>query len=118
MMIHFLDPNVCSVLGCAMQDDPVEVCRDHRCPHRWTREAREDRARREANDAARRRELAGEPSPSIVADCIGMANPVETCAARRCPFVADRSEANSFCGAQVKRQGANQPPRSRFRKDP
>jgi len=32
-------PNSCQALGCNMQDDPVEVCRDHRCPHRWQREA-------------------------------------------------------------------------------
>ena len=50
------DPDPCSVLDCAMQGDPVEVCRDHRCPHRWTREARIDRKAREEKDAARREE--------------------------------------------------------------
>ena len=44
---YTLDPNVCSVLGCAMQDEPLTVCVDHRCPHRWQREAAEDRKRRE-----------------------------------------------------------------------
>ena len=54
-----LDPNVCSVLGCAMQTDPIETCRDHRCPHRWQREAAEDRARRGARDAAGKGEGVG-----------------------------------------------------------
>jgi hypothetical protein len=49
------DPNPCDILGCAMQGEPVETCRDHRCPHRWTREAREDRQRRDEKD----REKAG-----------------------------------------------------------
>ena len=44
------DPDPCSVLGCAMQDEPLTVCADHCCPHRWTREATEDRARREEQD--------------------------------------------------------------------
>lgn len=39
------DPFVTTV--CAMQGEPTEVCRDHRCPHRWQREAAEDGARRE-----------------------------------------------------------------------
>jgi len=44
------DPDPCSALGCAVQTEPVEVCRDHRCPHRWTREARLDREAREEKD--------------------------------------------------------------------
>ena len=32
-------PNPCATIGCAMQSDPIETCRDHRCPHRWQREA-------------------------------------------------------------------------------
>lgn len=38
-------PNPCSTIGCAMQSDPIETCRDHSCPHRWQREAAEDRER-------------------------------------------------------------------------
>ena len=44
------DSDPCAALGCAMQTQPVETCRDHRCPHRWQREAKEDRARREEKD--------------------------------------------------------------------
>jgi hypothetical protein len=44
------DPDPCSVLACSMQTEPVETCRDHRCPHRWTRESREDRSDRERKD--------------------------------------------------------------------
>ena len=44
------DPNPCLATGCAMLNGPVETCRDHRCPFRWTREAVEDRARRDAKD--------------------------------------------------------------------
>jgi hypothetical protein len=43
-------PNPCAALGCSMQTQPVEMCRDHRCPHRWQREGREDRARRDEKD--------------------------------------------------------------------
>ena len=32
------DPDPCATAGCAMQGDPLETCRDHRCPHRWRRE--------------------------------------------------------------------------------
>lgn len=46
-----VDPDPCRATGCNIVSQPVEVCRDHRCPHRWTREAREDRARREEKDA-------------------------------------------------------------------
>lgn len=41
------DPDPCAAAGCAMQGEPVEVCRDHRCPHRREREAAEYRAGRE-----------------------------------------------------------------------
>lgn len=40
----FEDPDPCQAAGCAMQGEHAEVCRDHRCPHRWQREAAEDRA--------------------------------------------------------------------------
>ncbi|MBE0557738.1 MAG: hypothetical protein IH628_10945, partial [Proteobacteria bacterium] len=49
-----------STIGCALQSDPIETSRDHRCLYRWQREAAEDRersdeyfrnARRKANDA-------------------------------------------------------------------
>jgi hypothetical protein len=39
------DPDPCAATGCAMQGEPAEVCRDHRCPHRGEREAAEDRSR-------------------------------------------------------------------------
>jgi hypothetical protein len=45
------DPDPCSVLGCAMQTEPIETCRDHRCPHRHHRERVEDRQRRDLADA-------------------------------------------------------------------
>ena len=48
-----IDPDPCSALGCALQDQPIKVCRDHRCPHRWQRESREDRAKREEKDRGR-----------------------------------------------------------------
>jgi hypothetical protein len=51
-----VDPDPCKVLDCNIVSQPVEVCRDHRCPHRWTREAREDRARREVKDGKARAE--------------------------------------------------------------
>ncbi len=44
------DANPCGALGCAMTAEPVSVCRDHRCPHRWLRESREDRQRRDEHD--------------------------------------------------------------------
>lgn len=50
------DPNACAALGCAMQTEPLETCREHRCPHRWLRQAREDRARREEHDAREKAE--------------------------------------------------------------
>ena len=84
-------PNACETLACSMRGEPVETCRDHRCPHRWQREAVEDRQRREAKDAAQTKERAtNEPSACVTTDCIGMANAVEACEARRCPFVPDR----------------------------
>ncbi len=43
-------PDPCITTGCAMQTEPIETCRDHRCPFRWTREEREDRQRREEKD--------------------------------------------------------------------
>lgn len=46
-------PDPCATLGCAMREQPVETCRDHRCPHRWQREAAEDRKRREEKDRQR-----------------------------------------------------------------
>lgn len=45
------DPDPCATTGCAMQGAPLTVCADHRCPHRWQREAKEDRIEREAKDA-------------------------------------------------------------------
>ena len=39
------DPDPCAAIGCAMQGEHAEVCREHRCPHRWQREEAEDRAR-------------------------------------------------------------------------
>lgn len=47
------DVNPCEALRCAMIGEPIETCRDHRCPHRWQRAGREDRTAREAKDAAR-----------------------------------------------------------------
>lgn len=47
------DPDPCQALGCAMQTEPVDVCGDQRCPHRWTREGREDWQRWEEKDARR-----------------------------------------------------------------
>jgi hypothetical protein len=44
-------PDPCAALGCSMRAQPVETCRDHRCPHRWQREGREDRGRRDEKDA-------------------------------------------------------------------
>jgi len=44
-----IDP--CRETGCAMLSGPIETCRDHRCPIRWQREAREDRVEREEKDA-------------------------------------------------------------------
>lgn len=41
------DPDPCTAAGCAMQGDPLGKCRDHRCPHRWHRDAVEDRGGRE-----------------------------------------------------------------------
>ena len=52
------DPDPCIATGCPLQGESVEVCRDHRCPHRWTREAREDRAERERKGKERMREYA------------------------------------------------------------
>jgi len=49
-----IDPDPCVTLACAMQTDPVETCGDHRCPHRWAREAREDRAKREGEGSVQR----------------------------------------------------------------
>jgi hypothetical protein len=45
------DLNPCGAAGCAMQVVPLETCRDHRCPHRWQREAAEDRTRRRDSTA-------------------------------------------------------------------
>jgi hypothetical protein len=42
-----IDPDPCATAGCAMQDSPLETCRDHRCPHRWRRKEAEDWAGRE-----------------------------------------------------------------------
>ncbi len=50
------DPDACVALGCPMRGEPIETCREHRCPHRWLRQAREDRARRDENDARERSE--------------------------------------------------------------
>jgi hypothetical protein len=48
-IIEDVDP--CAALGCAMQVEPIETCRDHRCPHRWIKESRLDRAERARKDA-------------------------------------------------------------------
>ena len=85
------DPNPCDATACPMQTEPIETCRDHRCPHRWQREAREDRARREARDAAHRREQAASVSACVTTDCIGMANPIEECERTRCPWAGERN---------------------------
>jgi hypothetical protein len=50
------DPDPCAVLGCAMQEQPVETCRDHRCPYRHHRERVEARKRQQAHDAKARAE--------------------------------------------------------------
>jgi len=44
------DPNPCDALNCRMQTKPIKVCKDHRCPYHWQREAREDRVKRDAFD--------------------------------------------------------------------
>jgi len=89
-----LYPAVATVCArCAMQGEPIETCRDHRCPIRWQREAAEDRARRDARDAERRSEqAAGDPSACDLADCAGLSNTIETCAARACPFTPERRQ--------------------------
>lgn len=47
--VRTLDEPVPSpAIGCAMQADRLETCRDHRCPHRQRWGAAEDRARRDA----------------------------------------------------------------------
>lgn len=50
-VVEMNDPDPCQATGCAMQNETLTVCVDHRCPHRWTREGREDRQRREEKDA-------------------------------------------------------------------
>jgi hypothetical protein len=50
------EPNPCAVLSCPKIDEPVETCRDHRCPHRWQREGREMRERDEERDRREREE--------------------------------------------------------------
>lgn len=50
-------PNPCSTIGCAMQSDPIETCRDHSCPHRWQREAAEDRERSDEHYRNTRRKV-------------------------------------------------------------
>lgn len=90
-VVQTIDPNPCDATGCAMQTEPLTVCVDHRCPHRWTREAREDRARRDARDAERRSEPAA--TTCDLADCVGLANAIEECARTRCPFVEERRKS-------------------------
>lgn len=48
------DPDPCQVLGCAMIEQPVTICRDHRCPYRHHRERVEARQRQQAHDAKAR----------------------------------------------------------------
>jgi hypothetical protein len=50
-------PNPCSTIGCAMQSDPIETCRDQSCPHRWQREAAEDRERSDEHYRNTRRKV-------------------------------------------------------------
>lgn len=57
-------PDPCAAAGCAMQADPLDTCRDHRCPHRWQREAAEDRGSRDgrhvlSNPAGRHQNVEG-----------------------------------------------------------
>jgi len=35
----------CQALSCTWRSFLIDVCREERCPHRWQREAVEDRAR-------------------------------------------------------------------------
>jgi len=48
-IIEEVDP--CAALGCAMEMEPIETCRDHRCPHRWIKESRLYRMERDRKDA-------------------------------------------------------------------
>jgi hypothetical protein len=49
-VVPVFDPDPCAATGCAMREDPLETCWDHRCPFRWQREGREDRQRRSEKD--------------------------------------------------------------------
>lgn len=71
------DPDPCAVLGCAMQTGPVEVCRDYRCPHRWQREAAEDRQAQARADAKRRADvmMPGAFDPWRLSRCNRMGSP-------------------------------------------
>ncbi len=44
------EANACETLGCPARHEPIAYCKDHRCPWRWQRESREDRARRDEKD--------------------------------------------------------------------
>lgn len=82
-VIPNVDPDPCRTTGCAMKTEPVAICRDHRCPYRWTREARLDRAARDGPPA----EVSGCQGQG--ADCPAQGAPTE-CARRRCPGDAER----------------------------
>jgi hypothetical protein len=60
---YIADPDPCSVFGCAMKDETLTVCVDHRCPHRWQREAAEDRGRCEEKDRLSNSEDPHTPHP-------------------------------------------------------
>lgn len=55
------EPNPCETLKCAVREKPIAECVELCCPHRWTRESREDRVRREQKD---RREVPGSQPPA------------------------------------------------------
>ena len=47
------EPNPCEALKCALREKLIVECVEMACPHRWQREAREDRVKREEKDARR-----------------------------------------------------------------
>jgi len=114
-------PAVATVCAtCPTFELPPDACADACCPLRWQRQGFEDRARRDARDAAHRvdhragrdhrddhaggprpdhvdqgdvQDHRDDPLPCDLADCPGLRNTPEDCEARRCPFVHDRRAA-------------------------
>ena len=46
-----VDPDPCKETACTIQPDPIVACWKRSCPFTWARQSREDRARREEQDA-------------------------------------------------------------------